>query len=470
MITLERTQHEAGSIVEIPLADLTIDPRLQKRPELSPEHIEDLKNALKNGDLNENQIDPVDVFQGDDGNLLADGFHRYEVFKSAGILTIAAKIHHGNFEEAEWFACSVNQHRNSALKRDRATIERQIDAALLNPKSKGMSNLAIAEHIGTNEHKVADRRKKLEEQGRLEPSETRIVTRNGKSYEQKVSNIGKRPNVGLEEAMHLWRQVGEVKPHIKKKSFLVENDRFGSPFPIVLASPQAAIEDWAKRGEKLLDHAMREGITPLKTGDRVEVITHVDPDLIGRLGTIVGILDENVERVSQFWVEFEDGFQVPCKPIDLKLAPVIELEEEPENEPEELQHLEVGDRVLTPRGYGTIVRAGEQLAMVRIDGNRRPTPFGVADVEIASKAEKPEIPEALADLPPLEPAIEPELELEESQPDMSVTMPTPNTLHKHSRVSVMRDGQPMLGQIIKVIVEFNEGDRVTLNPDQVEFV
>jgi hypothetical protein len=96
-------------------------------------------------------LPPIVVFECQYGYYLADGFHRVEAAKQAGLDTISVDIRMGDHDAAKWYSIGANQShglRRSAADKRNATkmaLEMQPD----------MSDRAIATYVGVSHTTVA---------------------------------------------------------------------------------------------------------------------------------------------------------------------------------------------------------------------------------------------------------------------------------------------------------------------------
>jgi transposase-like protein len=171
-------------LVEIDRKLLRRDGGTQPREKLDPEHIEDLVRDWKKGA----RFEPALVYHDGESYWLTDGYHRDAALLELGESKILVEICSGTLEDAKWHSYSVNQHK--ALKRSNADKQRAIIGALKHPYAASRSNVQIAEHCGVDEGTIRAWRKKLEDNGEIERSHARTVTRNGKTYSQNTTNIG----------------------------------------------------------------------------------------------------------------------------------------------------------------------------------------------------------------------------------------------------------------------------------------
>lgn len=156
----------------------------QPRDGIDWEHVKEMQHALANGDT----LPAVDVIYDGTDYWLWDGFHRFHAYANVGKLEIPVVIQQGTQDDAQWQSFAAN--RNHGLKRTTADKERAIRAALKHPKSAGLSNLAIARHLGVDDKTVGKYREEMELSSEIPKIDERIVKRNGQTYTQNTANIG----------------------------------------------------------------------------------------------------------------------------------------------------------------------------------------------------------------------------------------------------------------------------------------
>ena len=121
-------------------------------------------------------LPPVDVFNTEEGLILAGGYHRLEAHRQERRETITANIHQGTVFEAKMFACKANaQHglNMTASERKRALMDFIKFSLAEDPY---LSNYNIARSYGgTSEASVRRYRKSLEQSGGIE----RLTERRG---------------------------------------------------------------------------------------------------------------------------------------------------------------------------------------------------------------------------------------------------------------------------------------------------
>lgn len=198
----------------LPLDQIIIDVEIQQRDQKIDQDIV--------GEYAENMSDkstfpPVEVFG--DEYILADGFHRVEAAKKAGLAEITAYIKEGNRRDAILHA--VGSNATHGVRRTRADKRKAVKTILSDEEWKTWTDRKIAQHVGVSPTTVGNIRSELNhssvQTGQIvDESEknpvriTRKVERNtnGKKqvYEQVVSN---RPNyqksIDPEKAIENWK-------------------------------------------------------------------------------------------------------------------------------------------------------------------------------------------------------------------------------------------------------------------------
>jgi transposase-like protein len=171
-------------VVELDRKLLRKDGETQPREKLDRKHIEDLVRDWRKGA----RFEPALAYYDGQYYWLIDGYHRNAALEELNESKILIEIRYGTLEDAKWHSYSVNQHK--ALKRSNADKQRAIIGALKHFYGANRSNVQIAEHCGVDEGTVRAWRKKLENNGEIEPNHERTVIRQGKTYSQKTTHIG----------------------------------------------------------------------------------------------------------------------------------------------------------------------------------------------------------------------------------------------------------------------------------------
>jgi hypothetical protein len=115
--------------------------------------LEEYRDAMEAGAT----FPPIFVVEDGDNLWLVDGFHRVAAAQALGRKTIDANVREGTLEEAQWLACSANR----GLLRNHKDKRAAIVAALKHPRSRGLSDRAIAMHCGVGHQLVGDVRREF---------------------------------------------------------------------------------------------------------------------------------------------------------------------------------------------------------------------------------------------------------------------------------------------------------------------
>lgn len=173
----------------------------QSRLEVNTDVVAEYAEAYKAGA----KFPPVTVFYDGKSWWLADGFHRYWAAQSAGLTEIYENITPGTKQDA--FVFSLGANNKHGLKRTHADKRHAVELALGNDEISVQSDVAIAKICAVSSNFVGDVRRSIinliNDTTVTAPSiinlindrpefKTRTVERNGKTYEQKVANIGRR--------------------------------------------------------------------------------------------------------------------------------------------------------------------------------------------------------------------------------------------------------------------------------------
>ena len=100
---------------------------------------------------------PITVMDDGTSLWLVDGFHRHAVAMRRNQRTIDAHIREGTLEEAQWLACAANR----GLARTHGDKRCAVRAALQHPRSKDMSDRALAAYCGVGHQLVGTIRREV---------------------------------------------------------------------------------------------------------------------------------------------------------------------------------------------------------------------------------------------------------------------------------------------------------------------
>jgi hypothetical protein len=141
--------------VKLAISKLRTDCGTQPRAALNMAIVKDYADAMRAGA----KFPPVDAFYDGTDYWLADGFHRCRAASVAELAEIAATVHQGTRQDAQWFSYAAN--KTNGIYRSNEDKQRAVKAALKHPKSASMSDSAIAKHLGVDHVTIGHWRNKL---------------------------------------------------------------------------------------------------------------------------------------------------------------------------------------------------------------------------------------------------------------------------------------------------------------------
>src|SRR5438105_15086934 len=115
------------SLPRTPLTEVIVDPTINVRAGLDEERVEHLQDVI-------DQTPPVVAFRTSEGDLLSDGFHRYEAARREGQVDIEVVLKDGTRRDALVYAATANSTHGTPLTRQdfgRAVVRlHELDASL----------------------------------------------------------------------------------------------------------------------------------------------------------------------------------------------------------------------------------------------------------------------------------------------------------------------------------------------------
>jgi hypothetical protein len=170
------------SVQQIEIARILIKETIQQRVQLNKNVINEYAEEIKAEAI----FPPLTVFD-DEGNfILADGWHRYEAYKLAGIDVVAADIINGGERDAILYAVGANAEHG--LQRNNADKRFAVKTMLKDEEWGQWSDGEIARRTRVSQTFVSKVRRELTQHG-AEFSSRRICA-NGRSMN--TTNIGQR--------------------------------------------------------------------------------------------------------------------------------------------------------------------------------------------------------------------------------------------------------------------------------------
>jgi len=177
---------KGADVVRLPIAEIRLDGGTQPRSALDFAAIDDYAEAMATGV----KFPAVVVFHDGEHYWLADGFHRLKAAFASGFDAIDCELRQGTLEDAQWYSFSAN--KANGLRRTNEDKQRAVKSALLHPRAAEMSNSAIARHVGVDEATVRNWRTRLAASSEIPKIDTRTVSRQGSTYQQRTTQIGRR--------------------------------------------------------------------------------------------------------------------------------------------------------------------------------------------------------------------------------------------------------------------------------------
>lgn len=133
----------SSTLRKLKLKDIETTGGTQMRESLCQKTVDEYAANYADG----GEMDPITVYHDGNNYWLSDGFHRVFGAEKAKCKTIAANVLRGTREDARWAACAANKH---GLHRSNQDKHKAVMAALVHPQGKGMSDRAIAQHVGVS--------------------------------------------------------------------------------------------------------------------------------------------------------------------------------------------------------------------------------------------------------------------------------------------------------------------------------
>ncbi len=136
-----------GAKLEIQLVgvhNIKIERDLQSRVEINRDYIREFSEAILRGDV----FPAVDVFWDGKKYWLADGFHRVEAHRKAGIVDVRCTIHYGTRREALIYSAGANQ--KFSIPRSSEDKARAAYMLFEDSEWSGKSPSQIGAHIGVS--------------------------------------------------------------------------------------------------------------------------------------------------------------------------------------------------------------------------------------------------------------------------------------------------------------------------------
>jgi len=183
-LTTVRANYHSEAPEYLPLSLIVADEEVQPRAALSQETITEYAQHMAAGV----QFPPVVTFLDGTYYWLADGFHRLEAAKKAGLSTILAEVQQGERRLALLHAVQANSEHG--LPRTNADKRKAVETLLLDPEWGVWSNNEIARRCAVSPMTVKRVKDRLIYNSVIDASSKRVSQRNNKLYVIDTAKIG----------------------------------------------------------------------------------------------------------------------------------------------------------------------------------------------------------------------------------------------------------------------------------------
>ena len=231
-----------SEIYKLQISTITVNGSTQARTEINQSIVAEYSEALKAGTV----FPPVIVFEDGASIWLADGFHRYHAHLHAGLSEIDCDVRIGTQRQAILFSLSANA--SHGLRRTNEDKRKAAMTLLNDDEWSSWTDVAIAKACGVSSNFIGDMRRIINP---INDAKIRKVERNGKTYEQDTSNIGKKSDT--EKQQH------ENKPATA-----------ANPVPHVTASEEEKHDDDAPDLHELIDEIQKENELLLRENESLK--------------------------------------------------------------------------------------------------------------------------------------------------------------------------------------------------------
>jgi hypothetical protein len=171
---------------QVELESITVKEEVQQREDLNMECVEEYAEEIAKG----TQFPPLVVFSDGENMFLADGRHRYEAYKLAGVVDVTVIVNEGGLRDAILHAVGANT--DHGLRRTNADKRKAVITLLQDEEWKCWSDGVIADRCHVSQPFVSRLRNELTQNG-FESASVRIG-KDGRAID--VSNIGTKAEGG----------------------------------------------------------------------------------------------------------------------------------------------------------------------------------------------------------------------------------------------------------------------------------
>ena len=181
---MSSTSVKSAPSTRLKLVLINLDGGTQGRVALDESVIADYAALMSEGVL----FPPVRIWFDGKHYWLADGFHRVEAARRAGLQEIAIEFRNGTLQDAQWDSFRANA--TNGLRRSKADLQVVVSRALVHQRATKLSTNCLARHIGIPESTLRRWKTIASSQVGEDADRVRIVARNGTTYRIDTKNIG----------------------------------------------------------------------------------------------------------------------------------------------------------------------------------------------------------------------------------------------------------------------------------------
>lgn len=256
----------------LPLAEITIDDGTQARVELNVLAVKDYADAMLRGV----EFPPVIVFSDGQWCWMADGFHRAEACRKAGLPDILAEVHPGSRLDAIRYAVSANEEHG--VKRSHADKRHAIRLFIDSfPEWRSRPHAEIARACGVTPWLVKQVVLGDPHLENLQDSEHRMVRRGGAEYPMKIGGLRRSPRIP-DEVLDQIRdsEIADDRRELRRFARL-RPEQQARAAPRIASGEVARVNEYliAERREDILaqQRAIESGAVVLPAGRYPTVVT-----------------------------------------------------------------------------------------------------------------------------------------------------------------------------------------------------
>jgi len=257
------------------IEQICMDGGTQSRAQLDWIAIDEYSKAMAAGDT----FPPIIVFYDGTAYWLADGFHRVRAAEGAHLDSVAADIRQGTRRDAILY--SVGANSDHGVRRTNRDKRHAVEMLLSDDEWAEWPLNKIAQVCGVNVSTVSRIHQELSlAMQKIEKPAQRKVTRNGKTYTQDTTNIGKGAPPPVAPSRDLFALPDDEPPavivHNKDTAFMAN---YAEGVHLVITSPPYNVGlDYDQHNDSLgtyvpmMTHIWRECYAAMVDGGRIAVV------------------------------------------------------------------------------------------------------------------------------------------------------------------------------------------------------